>query len=82
MATAMGTAVFSPPSPTSGETVAARPNCRAPTIADRTGAPIFLHLDDRLLWKHTHPDRDPDGYLSDGRRLTIAGTELTVLHTH
>ncbi|GAB3002578.1 MBL fold metallo-hydrolase [Streptomyces pseudoechinosporeus] len=53
----------------------------APALADRTGAPIFLHLDDRLLWKHTHPDRDPDGYLSDGRRLTVAGTELTVLHT-
>lgn len=53
----------------------------APALADRTSAPIFLHLDDRLLWKHTHPDRDPDGYLSDGRRLTVAGTELTVLHT-
>ncbi|GGL01314.1 MBL fold metallo-hydrolase [Streptomyces flaveus] len=53
----------------------------APSLADRTGAPIFLHLDDRLLWKHTHPDRDPDGYLSDGRRLTVARTKLTVLHT-
>ncbi|MFF1307816.1 MBL fold metallo-hydrolase [Streptomyces sp. NPDC058307] len=53
----------------------------APALADRTGAPVFLHLDDHLLWKHTHPDRHPDGYLSDGRRLTVAGTELTVLHT-
>ncbi len=46
----------------------------APALADRTGAPIFLHLDDRLLWKHTHPDRDPDGFLSDGRRFTVATT--------
>ncbi|MFJ5304467.1 MBL fold metallo-hydrolase [Streptomyces sp. NPDC088350] len=53
----------------------------APELADRTGAPVFLHLDDRLLWKHTHPDRNPDGYLSDGRRFTVASTELTVLHT-
>jgi glyoxylase-like metal-dependent hydrolase (beta-lactamase superfamily II) len=53
----------------------------APALADRTGAPVFLHLDDRLLWKHTHPDRDPDGYLSDGRRLTVASTELKVVHT-
>jgi glyoxylase-like metal-dependent hydrolase (beta-lactamase superfamily II) len=53
----------------------------APALADLTGAPVFLHLDDRLLWKHTHPDRAPDGYLSDGRRLTVAGTELTALHT-
>jgi glyoxylase-like metal-dependent hydrolase (beta-lactamase superfamily II) len=53
----------------------------APALADLTGAPIYLHLDDRLLWKHTHPHRDPDGYLWDGRRLSVAGTELTVLHT-
>ncbi|MGW6795207.1 MBL fold metallo-hydrolase [Streptomyces chartreusis] len=53
----------------------------APELADRTGAPIFLQLDDRLLWKHTHPERDPDGYLSDRQRLQVAGIELTVLHT-
>ncbi|MFI8893505.1 MBL fold metallo-hydrolase [Streptomyces paradoxus] len=53
----------------------------APALADATGAPILIHLDDRLLWNHTHPDRNPDGYLSDMRRITVAGTELTVLHT-
>jgi glyoxylase-like metal-dependent hydrolase (beta-lactamase superfamily II) len=53
----------------------------APTLADRTGAPVLLHLDDRLLWQQTHPDRAPDGYLSHNRRLTVAGWELTVLHT-
>ncbi|WP_181801497.1 MBL fold metallo-hydrolase [Streptomyces shenzhenensis] len=53
----------------------------APDLAARTGARILLHLDDRLLWKQTHPDRDPDGYLSDRQRLDVAGVELTVLHT-
>ena len=53
----------------------------APALAELTGAPILLHLDDRLLWKHTHPHRTPDGYLSDGRRLTVGTTELTALHT-
>ncbi|MFD7258005.1 MBL fold metallo-hydrolase [Streptomyces sp. NPDC059874] len=53
----------------------------APQLADRTGAPILLHADDLPLWKQTHPDRKPDGELTDGQGLTAAGTELTVLHT-
>ncbi|MCL7425460.1 MBL fold metallo-hydrolase [Streptomyces sp. YS415] len=53
----------------------------APALAAATGAPILLHLDDRLLWKHTHPGRDPDGYLSDNQRLEVSGTRLRVLHT-
>jgi glyoxylase-like metal-dependent hydrolase (beta-lactamase superfamily II) len=53
----------------------------APALADRTGAPILLHLDDRLLWKQTHADRDPDGDLADGTVLSVAGTELRSLHT-
>ncbi|MFB6613394.1 MBL fold metallo-hydrolase [Streptomyces sp. NPDC085524] len=53
----------------------------APELADRTGAPILLHADDLPLWKQTHPDREPDGVLTDGQGLTVAGTELTVLHT-
>ncbi len=50
-------------------------------IRDSTGAPILLHPDDLPLWKQTHPDRMPDGELADGRVLTVAGVELTVLHT-
>ncbi|MFI1865022.1 MBL fold metallo-hydrolase [Streptomyces jumonjinensis] len=53
----------------------------APALADATGAPILLHPDDLPLWKQTHPDRAPDGELSDGRTLTVGGVELTVLHT-
>ncbi|WP_328875241.1 MBL fold metallo-hydrolase [Streptomyces sp. NBC_00287] len=53
----------------------------APELAARTGAPILLHADDLPLWKQTHPDRTPDGELTDGQVLTVAGVELTVLHT-
>lgn len=53
----------------------------APELAERTGAPVLLHPDDRVLWDMTHLDRAPDGELADGQRITVAGTELTVLHT-
>ncbi|MDI5963424.1 MBL fold metallo-hydrolase [Streptantibioticus silvisoli] len=53
----------------------------APELSDRTGAPVLLHADDLPLWKRTHPDRAPDGDLTDGQVITVAGTELTVLHT-
>jgi glyoxylase-like metal-dependent hydrolase (beta-lactamase superfamily II) len=53
----------------------------APELADRTGAPIFLHPDDRVVWDLTHPGRGPDGDLAEGQTLTIAGTELKVIHT-
>ncbi|MFG2790143.1 MBL fold metallo-hydrolase [Streptomyces sp. NPDC048419] len=53
----------------------------APGLAARTGAPVLLHPDDLPLWKLTHPDRMPDADLTDGQPLTVAGIELTVLHT-
>ncbi|MFD7513056.1 MBL fold metallo-hydrolase, partial [Streptomyces sp. NPDC059853] len=53
----------------------------APALAERTGAPVLLHADDLPLWRQTHPDRAPDGELTDGQTLTVAGTELQVLHT-
>ncbi|MFF4949896.1 MBL fold metallo-hydrolase [Streptomyces chattanoogensis] len=53
----------------------------APALASRTGALIHLHPDDLPLWKQTHPDSAPDAYLADGQVLTIAGVDLTVLHT-
>ncbi|GAA3856582.1 MBL fold metallo-hydrolase [Saccharothrix violaceirubra] len=53
----------------------------APELADRTGAPVLLHPDDLPLWRMTHPDRLPDRYLADGDVLSIAGTDLTVVHT-
>ncbi|WP_405711071.1 MULTISPECIES: MBL fold metallo-hydrolase [unclassified Streptomyces] len=53
----------------------------APALAEATGAPVLLHPDDLPLWKQTHPDRLPDGELTDGQELEIAGTALKVLHT-
>ncbi|MFE7837317.1 MBL fold metallo-hydrolase [Streptomyces sp. NPDC057474] len=53
----------------------------APALADLTGAPVLVHVSDERLWHETHADRPPDGYLTDRGRLTVAGTELTVLRT-
>ncbi|WP_446039268.1 MBL fold metallo-hydrolase [Streptomyces sp. SID1121] len=53
----------------------------APALAAATGAPILLHPDDLPLWKQTHPDRAPDGELTDGGTLAVGGITLTVLHT-
>lgn len=53
----------------------------APELSERTGAPILLHPDDRVLWDLTHPGLGPDAELADGQILTIAGTDLSVLHT-
>ncbi|KAB2339959.1 MBL fold metallo-hydrolase [Actinomadura rudentiformis] len=53
----------------------------APALAARTGAPVLLHPDDLMLWKQRHPDVSPNGELADGQVITVAGTELRVLHT-
>ncbi|GHB51022.1 hydrolase [Streptomyces viridiviolaceus] len=53
----------------------------APAVADATGAPVLLHPDDQVLWELAHPDRHPDGALTDGEELKVAGIGLQVLHT-
>jgi glyoxylase-like metal-dependent hydrolase (beta-lactamase superfamily II) len=53
----------------------------APALAARTGAPILLHPDDRVLWDLTHPERAPDGPLADQQIVLVGGVELRVLHT-
>ncbi|QXJ20031.1 MBL fold metallo-hydrolase [Actinomadura graeca] len=53
----------------------------APELAARTGAPVLLHPDDLMLWERRHPGTTPDGELADGQVITVAGTDLTVLHT-
>ena len=52
----------------------------APELAERFDAPILLHPDDEVLWKQTHPTV---GYmaLADDQRITVAGTEIRVIHT-
>jgi len=46
-------------------------------VADRTGAPIFLHPADGMLWDAVHPARPPDRDLADGDQVG----RLSVLHT-
>jgi hydroxyacylglutathione hydrolase len=53
----------------------------APELSKALDAPVLLHPDDLVLWRMTHPDREPDGTLADGQRVPVAGTTLTVLHT-
>ena len=53
----------------------------APELADATGAPILLHPADEPVWVLTHPQRRPTGTLTDGQVITVAGTEIQVLHT-
>ncbi|MEV6172305.1 MBL fold metallo-hydrolase [Streptomyces sp. NPDC051954] len=52
----------------------------AAALSVLTGAPVLLHSDDFELWSHTYPARKPDGELTDGRILTVAGIELQVIH--
>lgn len=53
----------------------------APQLADAVDAPVLLHPDDAPVWQLTHPDVEPDGPLSDGKRIVVGDTALEVLHT-
>ena len=54
---------------------------KAPELAEAGGAPIFLHPADLVLWRLTHPDREPERKLADRQVVGVAGTGLQVLHT-
>ncbi|WTW97173.1 MBL fold metallo-hydrolase [Streptomycetaceae bacterium NBC_01309] len=53
----------------------------AAELAERFGAPIHLHPQDRMLWDAVYPERAPDRELADGQVVKVAGTELRVVHT-
>ncbi len=53
----------------------------AVALREATGAPIWFHPMDRMLWDVVHPDTEPDRELTSGTRFTVAGTELVALHT-
>jgi glyoxylase-like metal-dependent hydrolase (beta-lactamase superfamily II) len=58
----------------------------APALRAATGAPIWFHPADRMLWDMTHGEGGgavaaPDHDLAAGTRFTVAGTTLTALHT-
>jgi glyoxylase-like metal-dependent hydrolase (beta-lactamase superfamily II) len=50
-------------------------------LATETNAPIWLHPDDAMLWDVVHPDRHVDAPLTDGQKIAIAGSDVSVLHT-
>jgi glyoxylase-like metal-dependent hydrolase (beta-lactamase superfamily II) len=53
----------------------------APALAERVSAPVLLHGDDLPVWRLTHPDVPPEAALVEGKPVTVAGSDLEVLHT-
>jgi glyoxylase-like metal-dependent hydrolase (beta-lactamase superfamily II) len=49
-------------------------------LSAATGAPAYLHPQDRMLWDRVHA-APPDHGLADGEVIEVAGVELRVLHT-
>ena len=50
-------------------------------LRDAVDAPVMLHDADRMLWDVVWPDAQPDGPVTPGELLKVAGHELAVLHT-
>jgi glyoxylase-like metal-dependent hydrolase (beta-lactamase superfamily II) len=50
-------------------------------LREATGAPIWFHPADRMLWDTVHPGAGPDRELAEGTTFQVAGTTLTALHT-
>jgi glyoxylase-like metal-dependent hydrolase (beta-lactamase superfamily II) len=53
----------------------------AVALREATGAPVWFHPEDRMLWDVVHPDAVPGRALADGGTCEVAGTTLTALHT-
>ncbi|MGS2809746.1 MBL fold metallo-hydrolase [Nocardia sp. MW-W600-9] len=52
----------------------------APELSERLDAPVLLHPGDEPLWRMTHPDAAYRS-LADTSRITVAGTDIDLLHT-
>jgi len=52
----------------------------APVLGEELDAPVLLNPADDVLWEMTHPGVSHRG-LADGDRITVAGTEILMLHT-
>ncbi|MEV0292986.1 MBL fold metallo-hydrolase [Nocardia sp. NPDC050710] len=52
----------------------------APELSRRFDAPILLHPGDDPLWRMTHPDVEYES-LADRTRISVAGTDIDILHT-
>jgi glyoxylase-like metal-dependent hydrolase (beta-lactamase superfamily II) len=53
----------------------------AMTLADRTGAVIYLHSDDLVIWRETEPERRPNSTVPRGLVLNIGGMRLESIAT-
>ena len=53
----------------------------AADLAETTGAPIWLHPADSMLWEVVYPDRRVDDALVDGGLIEVGGARLQVMHT-
>lgn len=53
----------------------------AAELAENTGAGIWLHPDDEVLWRMVYPGRKPDTAMHGGDLITVADTALEILHT-
>ncbi|WP_278262707.1 MBL fold metallo-hydrolase [Nocardia sp. AG03] len=52
----------------------------APELSERLDAPVLLHPGDDPLWRMTHPSATYRS-LADVDRITVAGTDIDILHT-
>ena len=52
----------------------------APAVASRDEAPVALHLGDRLLWRESHRDADPEIEVEDGGIFEVGDVSLEVIH--
>jgi glyoxylase-like metal-dependent hydrolase (beta-lactamase superfamily II) len=50
-------------------------------LREATGAPIWFHPADRMLWDAVHPGSAPDHELAEGVEFPVAGVTLHALHT-
>jgi len=50
-------------------------------LRDIVDAPILLHPSDRMLWDVVWPGEQPDGAVTPGEVVKVAGHEIGILHT-
>lgn len=50
-------------------------------VADRDESPVALHPADKLQWRATHPETDPEIEMADGGRFEVADVWLEVIKT-
>ena len=53
----------------------------AVALREATGAPIWFHPADRMLWDVVHPQTAPDHDLTEGTVFEVAGTTLVAVAT-